>query len=63
MKVVKWCQNNVKSYKKFDGRAQTVKFTVFIITIWEVGDVLELFAKNEENKKTKMYITQNFELV
>ena len=29
----------------------------------DVDDVLELFAKNDENKGIKTYITQNFEQV
>ena len=51
--------NNVKSYKKINGRDQIFRFSVFAI------GRLELLAKKKTRKtrKIKTYITQIFELV
>ena len=40
--------NNVKSYKK---STKGLKQPTSVFLQWEVGDVLELFAKNKENKE------------
>ena len=53
-----WCisiTNNVKSYKKFDGKAQTAKFTVF------AREISSTALKTWKTRKTKTWITQNFQ--
>ena len=55
-----WCisiTNNVKSYKKFDGKAQTAKFTVF------AREISSTALKTWKTRKTKTWITQNFQIL
>ena len=55
-----WCisiTNNVKSYKKFDEKAQTVKFTVFARAISSA------VLKTWKTRETKTRITQNFQIL
>ena len=49
--------NNVKSYKKFDGKAQTAKFTVF------AREISSTALKTWKTRKTKTWITQNFQIL
>ena len=49
--------NNVKSYKKFDGKAQTAKFTVF------AREISSTALKTWKTRKTKTRITQNFQIL
>ena len=55
-----WCisiTNNVKSYKKFDGKAQTAKFTVF------AREISSAVLKTWKTRKTKTWIIQNFQIL
>ena len=55
-----WCisiTNNVKSYKKFDGKAQTAKFTVF------AREISSTALKTWKTRKTKTWIAQNFQIL
>ena len=49
--------NNVKSYKKFDGKAETAKFTVF------AREISSTALKTWKTRKTKTWITQNFQIL
>ena len=49
--------NNVKSYKKFDGKAQTAKFTVF------AREISSAVQKTWKTRKTKTWITQNIQIL
>ena len=55
-----WCMsitNNVKSYKKFDGKAQTAKFTVL------QGEISSTVLKTWKTRETETWFSQNFELL